>query len=106
MYKLKLMFEWGGGTIWCVNDAAREKYDVGSIEERLPLSKEILQELQNLTDLHDGALNWDYPPDPSPWSKQQFENFESRALEMLDKLKAELGAEYEIQYKVLGQLNI
>jgi hypothetical protein len=106
MYKLKLMFEWGGGTVWCVNDVAREKYGVGAIEQKLPLSKKTLQNLQTLTDLHDGALNWDYPPDPSPWSKKQFDSFESKALEILNSLKLELGAEYEIIYSVLGQPSI
>jgi hypothetical protein len=47
MYKLKLMFEWGGDTIWCANDGAREKYGVGSIEENLPLPREILQTYSN-----------------------------------------------------------
>lgn len=100
------MFEWGGGTIWCANDAAIKKYDVGPVEEKLPLSQEALEQLQRLTDLHDEALNWEYPPDPSPWTKQQFESFEIKALEILDKLRVELGAEYEIKYHVLGQPSI
>ncbi|MCJ8322221.1 MAG: hypothetical protein MJK12_21520 [Colwellia sp.] len=96
------MFEWGGGTIWCANDAARKKYDVGPVEERLSLSKEILDDLQLLTELHDGALNWNYPPDPSPWTKQQFESFEEKAIKMLEKVKVELGHEYDVQYDTLG----
>lgn len=102
MYKLKLMFEWGGGTIWCTNDEARKRYDVGAIEEKLPLSQEILEELQHLTTLHDEALNWEYPPGPSPWTKKQFEHFEVKASGILDKLRIELGSEYEIQYHALG----
>lgn len=98
MYKLKLMFEWGGGAIWCANNEAIKKYDVGSIEQKLPLSKEILEELHYLSELHDEALNWEYPPAPSPWTKAQFESFESQALEILHKLRVELGSKYEIQY--------
>jgi hypothetical protein len=106
VYKLKLMFEWGGGTIWCANDAAREKHDVGPVEERLPLPKKILDELQHLTELHDSALDWSYPPDPSPWSKQQFERFDEKAQNILEKIKVELGPEYEVQYVALGQPSI
>lgn len=34
LYKVRLMFEWGGGCIWCGNDAALERFD-------LDLSKKI-----------------------------------------------------------------
>ncbi|WGO99471.1 hypothetical protein QFX18_05270 [Saccharophagus degradans] len=70
MYKLKLMFEWGGGIIWCDNDAAREVYEVGAIEEKLPLSKNLLEELENLSKIHDGALDWSNPSGSSPGRKK------------------------------------
>ncbi len=100
------MFEWGGGTIWCNNNAAREKYGVGAIEEKLPLSKQTLDKLENLTKLHDTALNWDYPPAPSPWSKERFKSFENKALKILEKLRDELGDKYDIQYHALGEPNM
>ena len=100
------MFEWGGGTLWCANDAARNVYDVGAVEEELPLSREVLRELQRLTELHDTALDWNYPPDPSPWSQEQFDLFDSEALSILERIRAELGPAYEVQYDVLGQPNI
>lgn len=92
------MFEWGGGTIWCEDDVTREKYGVGAIEEKLFLSKEIVEKLENLTKLHDTALNWEYPPDPGPWSKEQYQSFEGKALKILEELKHELGGKYEIKY--------
>jgi len=30
LYKVRLMFEWGGGRISCGNNAALERFDVGS----------------------------------------------------------------------------
>ena len=39
-YRLRLMFEWGGGCIWVGDDATRSAYGVGPIEESLPLADE------------------------------------------------------------------
>lgn len=50
-WKLKLLFEWGGGALWADDDAAR-----------------------------DTALDWDYPPDPSPWPPEEFAKFEAATL--------------------------
>ena len=106
MYKLKLIFEWGGGTIWCENAQTRDKFDFGPVEEILNLSKETLDNLGKLTALHDEALNWEYPPDPSPWSQAQFKAFDIEALNILGIVKNELGSEFEVRYSVLGGIGI
>jgi hypothetical protein len=49
LYQIRLMFEWGGGCLWCGNQAAREQFDVGPIESRLPLSPDTRQRLQELS---------------------------------------------------------
>lgn len=49
----------------------------------------------------DGALNWDYPPDPSPWSAAERERFERAAAEVRLVLRAELGPEFEVHYEAL-----
>jgi hypothetical protein len=36
-FAVPLMLEWGGGCLWGGNDAARERFDVGPIEDVLPL---------------------------------------------------------------------
>ncbi|MPT17790.1 MAG: hypothetical protein E2579_08535 [Pseudomonas sp.] len=38
VFRIRLMFEWGGGSLWCGNEAALKQFDVGPIEEILPLS--------------------------------------------------------------------
>jgi hypothetical protein len=100
-FVVRLMFEWGGGCLWCGNDAALERFDVGPIEARLPLTPGTRRRLQELSAWHDGALNWDYPPDPSPWSAGERERFEQAAGEALSAVRAELGPEFEVVYKVL-----
>ncbi|MBI1492718.1 hypothetical protein [Halocynthiibacter styelae] len=47
-YKLKLMFEWGGGCLWCDDDNARNEFDVGPIEDKLPISQSTKEKLSDL----------------------------------------------------------
>jgi len=97
-YVVRLMFEWGGGCLWCGNDAARKAFDVGPIEERLPLSPGILRRLEELTAWHNTALDWDYPPDPSPWSQEERERFELAAHDIHEAIVSELGPDFEVVY--------
>ena len=96
------MFEWGGGCIWCGNEATIKKFDIGPIEDLLPLSQGIRTELANLSAWHDKALDWDCPTDPSPWSVGEFQRFHLAVQNILIRLAKELGADYEIVYIPLG----
>ena len=95
---LRLMFDWGGGCLWCGNAAAHAAFDVGPVEDRLPLSPTTRQRLFDLSAWHDGGIDWDYPPDPSPWPPAEWERFEQAASEALAVVKSELGPEFEIVY--------
>jgi len=97
-FVLRLMFAWGGGCLWCGNDAAREAFGVGPVEDRLPLSQSTQQRLAELSAWHDGALDWEYPSDPSPWSPEEQERFERAAAEALAVVRSELGPEFEVVY--------
>lgn len=97
-FVVRLMFEWGGGCLWCGNDAARAAFDVGPIEEQLALSLATRQRLVELSAWHDGALDWEYPPDPSPWSAEERERFEQAAADALAIVRSELGPEFEVLY--------
>jgi hypothetical protein len=100
-FVVRLTFEWGGGCLWCGNDAASGRFDVGPIEERLPLTPHTRRRLQELSAWHDGALNWDYPPDPSPWSVAERRRFEQAVGEVRSVLQVELGPEFEVVYQAL-----
>ena len=101
-YELLLMFEWRGGCLWCLNDAAREAFDVGPVEDRIGLTEEILTKMDKLTEWHDTALNWDYPPDPGPWQKAEYEAFDIAALEIMYEVKKCLGPKFRVFYDKLG----
>lgn len=96
------MFEWGGGTLWCGNDACLDAFDVGPIEDRLPLTDVTRQRLVELSEWHNKALNWEYPGGPSPWDEEAFLKFEETALSMKGVLEDELGEAYEVVYVPIG----
>lgn len=99
--QINLMFEWGGGTLWCGNDLARARFPVGNIEEFLPIASETLARLNDLTQWHDTALNWDYPPDPGPWDASEQSRFSDAANAILKLIQDELGSEYQVVYAPL-----
>jgi hypothetical protein len=97
-YHLRLMFEWGGGCLWCGNDAALRAFDVGHVEDRLPLSLETRRRLEELSVWHDTSLDWDDPAGPGPWTPGEYEDFEKAAGEVLERIRAELGPDFQVTY--------
>lgn len=95
------MFEWGGGVLWADNAASRDRFEVGPIEDQLPLSPELRQQLESLSVWHDTALDWDNPSGPSPWTPEERSQFEIAAQTALQSLAVELGAAYAIRYQPL-----
>ena len=53
-----------------------------------------------LEDEYTTILDWDYPPNPLLWSEEQKYDFLNRATAVYEKLKTELGPEYEIENDV------
>lgn len=97
-YRIRLMFEWGGGCLWCDNDAARDAFGVGNIEDRLPLSAGTRRRLEELSAWHDTALDWDDPAGPSPWTPGEDARFDHAAAEIMEHIRAELGPEFAVEY--------
>jgi hypothetical protein len=100
-YRLRLMFEWGGGCLWTGNDAALAAFDVGHVEDKLPLSDETRRRLEELSVWHDTALDWDDPGGPSPWTPEEEERFDRAAGELLETIRAELGPDFQVDYRGL-----
>ena len=100
-FTLRLMFEWGGGCLWCGNDAAFAAFGSGPVEDRLPLTPATRQRLVEMSAWHDGALDWNYPPDPSPWTAAERERFDQAATEVLGVVRAELGPSFEVVLELL-----
>lgn len=97
-YRIRLMFEWGGGCLWCGNDAARDAFDVGAIEDRLPLSPGLRQRLDELSEWHDTSLDRDDPAGPGPWTPDEDARFDREAAGVLERVRAELGPGFKVEY--------
>jgi hypothetical protein len=97
-FVVRLMFEWRGGCLWCGNQAALERFGIGPIEDQLALSPKTRSQLAALATWHDHSLNWDYPPDPGPWTAEESERFELAAAEVLAAVRADLGPEFDVVY--------
>jgi hypothetical protein len=95
-YRIRLMFEWGGGSLWCGNDAARARFDVGPIEDRLPLPAATRDRLDELSRWHDRSLNQQYPPGSGPWTAEEEARFAAAAEELRAAIQAELGEDFDV----------
>ena len=65
--------------------------------DELPISPELLAEVDRLLSWNDTSLNWDYPPDPGPWREAECRLFNDAARRALDRLRTELGQTWRIE---------
>ncbi|MFQ6197078.1 hypothetical protein [Streptomyces sp. NPDC000405] len=65
--------------------------------ERLPISTATQDELTRLCEWYQSSLDWEYPPDPSPWPEEQWTLFRQQADAALDTLRSELGDDWTVE---------
>ena len=100
-YEIRLMFEWGGGALWGMNQAAKDKHGYAECEKTLPITRKTLATLNELSELHDTALDWEDPRNPSPWTNIQSDAFERKAMSVLEDIQSELGPDFRVWYSRL-----
>lgn len=112
-YRLRFFFDYGcGGCLWSDNEAAYEKYDVGTLdaeiydlngkvsqEARIILPETTKQKVLELDKLYSESLNWDDPGGESMWDEAQWDYFYSKARELHKEISNILGNDFEIIYK-------
>ncbi|WP_409057106.1 hypothetical protein [Streptomyces sp. SYP-A7185] len=59
--------------------------------DRLPISPPLRAELARLAETYQSSIDWEYPPNPSPWSAEEHQRFTRQAHAALDGLRRELG---------------
>ena len=100
IYRLRFTIDWGGtACLWADNDAAREVFGEGVSYiglHRLPISADITSRIEQHCAWYQTALNWDYPPDPGPWRREECDRFNAATLDLLSALAIELGADFEV----------
>ena len=96
-YIFRYFFDPGSGIcLWSANDEARNKFDYPVDLRNLKLSDNLLYKGYYVMAWYDTSIDWDYPPDPSPWSESERLQFVTASQNFLSKLREYLGAEFEI----------
>ncbi|MGW8973105.1 hypothetical protein [Streptomyces platensis] len=91
IHYLRFFFEAGVNTpLWPENMDSPYGYPCDLA--RLPISAETRAELARLSKWYQSSIDWDYPPNPSPWSDEELRLFKQQALAALEVLRRELGA--------------
>ncbi|MFF7469778.1 hypothetical protein [Streptomyces sp. NPDC008092] len=93
---LRYFFEAGVDTPLWPEDMA-SPYGYPCDLSRLPISEETRAELAGLSEWYQSSIDWDYPPDPSPWSDDELQAFKRRANAALETLRRELGAGWVVR---------
>ncbi len=98
IFKLRYIFDPGSGVCpWSENDLARERFgyavDLDSLEHALSLKTQA----EELIVRFDTSLDWNYPPNPSPWSDVERIQFEADAARLLQSPQECLGTSFEIR---------
>ena len=95
-YMIRFWFDYGGICLWSVNKMACDRYGYAIESDKLPISAELLENLNELEDEYHSYLDWNYPPSPSPWTKELKQDFIDRATDIYNVLCRELGNQYEV----------
>lgn len=112
-YRLRFFLDYGcGGCLWSDNEAAYEKFDVGTLdaeifdlngkvsqEARIKLPNSTRQKVLALNKLYSESLNWEDPGGESMWNKSQWDSFYSKTRELHKEISLILGDNFEIIYK-------
>lgn len=96
-YRLRYFFDPGAGVcLWAANDAARERFDYPVDARDLPLPENTWWKVWYVCAWFDTSIDWDYPPNPSPWNREERERFNAEAQKLLTLVREQLGPEFEV----------
>ncbi len=94
---LRFSFDPGSGVcLWSMNRAANDRFGYPVDSESLPVSENLRRRLDWLAAWHATSIDWDYPPDPSPWSEDERARFAAESGRVLAELREALGPDYQV----------
>lgn len=94
IYAMTFWFEHGGECFWAQNETTVAKYDYCVDYVLLPLADELKARLAAMEEEYYTYLDWDYPPDPSPWTAAHKADFIKRAAAIFTEIQTQLGLDY------------
>ena len=68
--------------------------------DEFPLSDDFKIILKAMCEEYQTYLNWEYPPDPSPWTEEHKADFRKRAKEGYDRFVKEVGPDFIVENRV------
>ncbi|MEO0558033.1 MAG: hypothetical protein AAF170_07600 [Bacteroidota bacterium] len=103
-YRLRFFFDPGSGVcFWSDSDEAYERFgDYPVLLEDLPLTPRTRADGNALIERFDTSLDWECPPDPSPWTKEEARSFRRDALAWFDRVREELDSDYDLVNTLRG----
>lgn len=100
VYAFRFFYEWGtfDECLWPDNEVARKKFGLAPSIGDFPVSEELKAEIVRLGEWYQSSLNWDYPPDPSPWRQDECDRFNRAVRHVFAALQKELGENFKLEY--------
>ena len=86
-----------GICLWSSNDAARQTFDYPFDARDLSLPETTQRRLLFFAAWYDTSIDWNYPPDPSPWDEAERQRFNTEVQRRLATLRVQLGPDFEIE---------
>ena len=97
---LRFFFNYGEIYTCIWNDEPTDKYyGCPMYLDELPLSDGLRADIVQMCEEFQSSLDWDYPPDPSPWTQEHMQDFVARSKEAYNRVVAELGDAYIVKYR-------
>lgn len=95
MKRIKFMEDYGCWALWHMDYEIDG--EMGNIDpQSLPISKQLIDKLNQWSALYDATLDQDYPPDSGFQEIIEAENFLKTGHNLVDLLQTELGSSYLI----------
>lgn len=96
-YRVRYFFDWGTETcLWSGDERTRDAFGNPIDPRQLPLLDGTIAEIERVCAWYQGALNWEYPPDPGPWRQEECDRFNETARTVVDAIRQELGRRFII----------
>ena len=96
-YRFRYAFDTGSGIcLWPCNEEGYQEFAYTGDARELPLPENTWRRVHYVTAWWDTCIDWNYPPDPSPWDEAERQRFNAEARKLLAMLREQLGPDFEI----------
>ncbi|MCE5228763.1 hypothetical protein LLG95_04105 [bacterium] len=97
---LNYWFDWGEKSpLWPKDFDLIDTLSNPADLRKLGLSEDLIREIEETAAWHNTALNWNYPPDPSPWRQEECDRFNKKARELFENISKELEGRFIVIYE-------